>query len=664
MDKHNMKNERILKINPDQFLRSFILSLLFASMFVFAFVFTPVQHVSASPSVYYVSKTGKDSNPGTEAQPWLTVTKAANTMIAGDTVYVETGTYNERVFPAHSGSTGSPITYQNYNGQSVIINGTGLSYSGLFLFQGTSYINISGLTIENSLAAGDGNGIFLQGASNINITNCTITNTVAAGIAAYDFVGKHCSNIKVSNCTIYGTNTGSNLEAISCRTVQTFTISNCIVHDTGTQIGIGMGIGCTNGSVYGNSVYNTGAMGIYVDSEGAAESNISIYNNVCHNNAQAGIGLSSENTNGQYPQTGISIYNNICYSNVLGFSVGSVSVPSNTFSFTLINNTFYGNSYRAISLGTYSYIASGIIRNNIIVGTSNAILMAMSGSGANVTIDHNLFYSTGSYNSSNIYGTNYLKSNPLLTNPTSNFALQSASPAIGAGSVTGAPAIDYAGITRPNPPSVGAYEYIISPVAITDSASIITASGATPNGILTTLGSTNQSSVSFDWGIDTGYSGGNIAGNPSSITIVPTTFTANLTGLTAGTTYHYRAKAVGSTTVYGSDQQFTTLIPPLALAVTTFTLANGIVGVAYSQTLAATGGTAPYIWTIASGMLPLGLSFSSNGIVSGTPTRDTGPIFIIFRVIDSSNTIAIHALSISVAYCPLLNIPRVYLVRC
>jgi hypothetical protein len=274
--------------------------------------------------------------------------------------------------------------------------------------------------------------------------------------------------------------------------VQTFTISNCIVHDTGTQIGIGMGIGCTNGSVYGNSVYNTGAMGIYVDSEGAAESNISIYNNVCHNNAQAGIGLSSENTNGQYPQTGISIYNNICYSNVLGFSVGSVSVPSNTFSFTLINNTFYGNSYRAISLGTYSYIASGIIRNNIIVGTSNAILMAMSGSGANVTIDHNLFYSTGSYNSSNIYGTNYLKSNPLLTNPTSNFALQSASPAIGAGSATGAPAIDYVGTARANLPCVGAYEYT--------TASLVNNNSSSPTP--TTTGSF-------------GYNGGTIAYSPS-----------------------------------------------------------------------------------------------------------------------------------------------------
>ena len=41
---------------------------------------------------YYVSKSGSDSNPGTEAQPWETIQKAAKTLLAGDTVYIKTGT--------------------------------------------------------------------------------------------------------------------------------------------------------------------------------------------------------------------------------------------------------------------------------------------------------------------------------------------------------------------------------------------------------------------------------------------------------------------------------------------------------------------------------------------------------------------------------------------
>ena len=55
-------------------------------------------------TTYYVAKTGSDSNPGTEAQPWLTIQKAANTMVAGDTVYIKQGTYTEQVIPQNSGS--------------------------------------------------------------------------------------------------------------------------------------------------------------------------------------------------------------------------------------------------------------------------------------------------------------------------------------------------------------------------------------------------------------------------------------------------------------------------------------------------------------------------------------------------------------------------------
>src|SRR5258708_31368654 len=46
---------------------------------------------------YYVSKTGADTNPGTEQQPWLTIQHAANVAPPGSTVYVHAGTYPARV---------------------------------------------------------------------------------------------------------------------------------------------------------------------------------------------------------------------------------------------------------------------------------------------------------------------------------------------------------------------------------------------------------------------------------------------------------------------------------------------------------------------------------------------------------------------------------------
>jgi parallel beta-helix repeat protein len=54
---------------------------------------------------------------------------------------------------------------------------------------------------------------------------------------------------------------------------------------------------------------------------------------------------------------------------------------------------------------------------------------------------------------------------------------------------------------------------------------------------------------------------------------------------------------------------------------TTSPLATGTSGVAYSQTLAGSGGMLPYTWSISSGSLPTGLTLTeSTGVIAGTPT--------------------------------------------
>ena len=59
----------------------------------------------------------------------------------------------------------------------------------------------------------------------------------------------------------------------------------------------------------------------------------------------------------------------------------------------------------------------------------------------------------------------------------------------------------------------------------------------------------------------------------------------------------------------------------VGLGITPTSLAGGTVGDAYYQALTATGGTAPYTWQVTSGSLPVGLTLSSNGLISGTPTQ-------------------------------------------
>jgi alpha-tubulin suppressor-like RCC1 family protein len=84
-----------------------------------------------------------------------------------------------------------------------------------------------------------------------------------------------------------------------------------------------------------------------------------------------------------------------------------------------------------------------------------------------------------------------------------------------------------------------------------------------------------------------------------------------------------------------------------ALSVSTTTVANGYVCSAYSQTLAATGGATPYTWSRSSGTLPAGLTLSTAGVVSGTPTT-AGTKSVTFKVKDAKAATSTKTLSIAV----------------
>ena len=66
----------------------------------------------AEGAIYRVSTSGSNNNPGTEAAPWRTIQKAADSMIAGDTVVVEAGNYPELVVSKANGTAKAPIIFQ------------------------------------------------------------------------------------------------------------------------------------------------------------------------------------------------------------------------------------------------------------------------------------------------------------------------------------------------------------------------------------------------------------------------------------------------------------------------------------------------------------------------------------------------------------------------
>jgi hypothetical protein len=74
----------------------------------------------------------------------------------------------------------------------------------------------------------------------------------------------------------------------------------------------------------------------------------------------------------------------------------------------------------------------------------------------------------------------------------------------------------------------------------------------------------------------------------------------------------------------------------------------GLVGVAYTATVTAAGGTGTYSWS-ASG-LPQGLSMNANtGVISGTPGSNTGSPFSAIVTVNDGNTTANNTFSLTVS---------------
>ncbi len=175
--------------------------------------------------------------------------------------------------------------------------------------------------------------------------------------------------------------------------------------------------------------------------------------------------------------------------------------------------------------------------------------------------------------------------------------------------------------------------------AITSASSTTFTEGAAGSFTVTATGSPTPSiaeSGTLPGGVT--FHGGTLRGTPTANGTFPVTFTAS--------------NGVSPSAV----QNFTlTVNPPAALTITTTSLPAGVIGTAYNQTVTATGGLQPYTWTLNSGTLPTGLTLSSTGAITGTPTV-LGTSNFTVTVTDSETPPAqttSASLSISITTAPL-----------
>jgi len=138
------------------------------------------------------------------------------------------------------------------------------------------------------------------------------------------------------------------------------------------------------------------------------------------------------------------------------------------------------------------------------------------------------------------------------------------------------------------------------------------------------------------------------AGNILALTSITLTTGASVTGRTlarngAVTLDTNTVSAICASGVTPGVCPVITLAPP--------TLPPGTVGVAYSQTITGSGGTAPYTFAVTSGELPPGLTLTPAGVLAGTPTRGNTFTFTI-RGTDANGCFASLVYTIIVGAAP------------
>jgi Tol biopolymer transport system component len=153
------------------------------------------------------------------------------------------------------------------------------------------------------------------------------------------------------------------------------------------------------------------------------------------------------------------------------------------------------------------------------------------------------------------------------------------------------------------------------PTVVTNNATDIAKTSAILNGTVTSLGSSDSVTASFEWGLTSG----NYSFETAPVSLSgPSSFSANISGLASGARYYFRAMAIGDATGYGEEISFTT--PDAA-------------SVVVSVVLQGSSRPDPAGWSV-----PLTVKFFASGNITPVDVLNAAPVF-------SFNTTAIKDLN-------------------
>lgn len=591
--------------------------------FIFLFCFILVNSVLYANTYYVDNSALNDSGTGAIGSPKKYIRSGIALMSGGDTLIIANGTYTgvnnmlnngsgwEWNSGLPNGSSGAYTTIKAETDFGVTIDGEGISLHIPLYIAGVSYIKIQGINFINSGGGTVGHNMGFQESHHIKVVRCS--GGEGAGNDG-NMVFRYCQYSLMEECFTYGQSRYQfmNYDVLTGQTDSYNIFRRCVArfdYDV-TPEGQTRPKACftsywSPSTIYQNCIAidaknaSTDAddliWGAYYAPNGGT-SGLRYYSSIALNVDTKGINFEDSNDGAIIDNCVIWGIPAITIAGDRHNAFNSNSATNVTITNSTFGNVVLGDAYSGIRLST-----SGNTIKNSIFYDFTGVLSVLSASGQ--THDYNAFYgNTGNFASGSASANELCSENGNAVNPLSN-------------------GLNY--ITR------------------IETSSTLKTSGESGGQIgaeiLYKLGNSESLYNESGWNALTNDRLWPFP-NEDIIRTKMRSYTSHSVEGTRGfcadgeTLTHYIWNYLGNV---GTGEE--PWLEAGALTITTTTLSSGTVGTAYSASVSASGGTSPYSYEVTSGSLPNGLSMSSAGAISGTPTTEETSTFTV-TVTDSAET--------------------------